>query len=166
LAAGGVAKVKPEAAMNQPNAIQNVVQSYTERGQFRHLLEQRDGTVFEFKWLNNQAMKLTWDPGSKTLLFRDILPNIPARSELHKELKKFLMERFDPERPEHRRLDAQRVALVCTNRKSSLSVGLKLASPDDEYGPRKLVNLVHEMFVYLTEAWPDYMYESFRHPLE
>jgi hypothetical protein len=152
--------------MNHPNTIQAVIQGYSQRGHFRRLSEQRNGTVFEFKWLNDKAMKLTWDPASGTLLFRDVLPNIPARSPLYKELRGFLAEKFDAALPEHRRLDADRVGLVCTNRKSSVSVGLKLRSSDDEYGPRKLVNFVHEMFVYLAEAWPDYMYESFRHPLE
>lgn len=152
--------------MTQSTCVETVIKQYADRGYFRQLTEQRNGRAYEFFWINDTPMRLTWSPQSATLQFQDLLPNVPPRSELSREVRKFLAARFETKVPEHRRLDPERVTLVCANRKSSYSVGLKLADAGDEYGPRKLVNLVHEMFVYLNMAWPEYMYESFDQSME
>jgi hypothetical protein len=37
---------------------------------------------------------------------------------------------------------------------------------DYEYGTRKLVNLAHETFLFLSEYWADYMWENFELNME
>jgi len=106
-------------------------------------------------------MRLTWNPASRIIQFRDVLPAVAPRSAFQRELRKFLAGRFDAGLPEHRRLDPERVELACTRRNGGLSIGLRAEREQEDYATRKLMALTHEMFVYLNVKWPGYVYEHF-----
>lgn len=146
--------------------VPDVLHAYIQRGIFQNLTPVPDKGVYDFVWLNNQRMRLHWQSNRRTILFRDVLPNVPARSKLYRELRAHLASRSNPDLPAHRRLDSEAFELVCENRKSLVSIGLRLKSGSEEAGTRKLMSVVHETFLFLHDRWPNYMYESFGSPLE
>lgn len=111
-------------------------------------------------------MNLIFDPRSAILQFKDILPDVPARSTLYSEVKSLVAGKYDTDLPAHRRIDPTRAETRCTNRGGKVSVSLKLKSRPYDYGVQKIVNLVHEVFVYLNGSRADYMSESFDLPQE
>ena len=68
--------------------------------------------------------------------------------------------------PEHRRIDPEQATLTPRLREGVVSLELTLAGGDYEYGTRKLVNLAHEVFLFLSEYWADYMWENFELNME
>jgi hypothetical protein len=85
---------------------------------------------------------------------------------MHRELKEFLKGRAQADVPEHRRIDPERATVTSRLRDGVLSLELTLAGEDYEYGTRKLVNLAHELFLFLSEYWADYMWENFELNME
>ena len=84
------------------------LQEYAERGVFRGLAERparRGRHEFTFRWLAPSPFTLSYDSASGTLAFRDLLPNVPARSPLAGALRRFVRGRTAAELPPHRRVD-------------------------------------------------------------
>lgn len=114
-------------------------------------------------WHQGQFFELILDPKLKTMRMPVVLPRVPKRSAMIGEFKEFVESRFSKELPEHRRIDRRKIHLVCANRGGNLSLKLKLSGSDFEYAARKLIHLVHEVYmVFLTDGrYYDYMIETF-----
>jgi hypothetical protein len=151
------------------NVIRESLQAYADRGVFRGFAETR-GTQgkrnFTFLWLTRRPMLLTIDTKKGVLRFADLLPNVPAGSELYAGLRRFLDDKYDRGLPPHRRIDRNRAEIVCQNRLGNVSVSLRVTNNQYCYGISKIVNLVHEIFVHLGDLYADYMYEAFDTPQE
>lgn len=141
------------------------LQAYADRGIFRGFSEVKTGQ-FKFVWLIQHQMELIVDTAKGELRFRQLLPGIPAKSVLYAELKSFIQYRHDRDLPEHRRIDPKRAELSCANRSGFVSISLKVKNNQYEYGVNRIVNLVHELFLHLREAHPDYLVENFDVPQE
>lgn len=151
---------------NQPlQMVRESLQTYAERGVFRGFSEGKPGH-FTFVWFYQHPMELTVDTTKHSLRFKQLLPGVPARSVLAKELKAFLQARHNEALPEHRRIDRSRAEIIFTNRGGSVSLALTVKRNDYAYGVNKLVNLVHELFVHLRAECPEYLVENFDVPQE
>ncbi len=149
--------------------VRNGLQVYADRGIFRGLNEAkpRDGTQsFKFVWLGDRSLEFAIDTRKAHLMFKHLLPNVPSKSELYSDLKRFLKSRCDADLPKHRRIDSKRAEVVCVNRSGRVSIALKVRNNQYAYGLNRLVNLVHEIFVQLNDSHPDYMCENFDVPQE
>lgn len=146
--------------------VPDTLQSYVHRGVFKSFNAHSDARNFDFVWLNRKRMHLQWNANRNAIVFKDVLADIPARSRHYRELRAYLKGRMSPELPAHRRLDPELYDLICENRKSVVSVGLKVKSGGEEAAVRRLMGMVHEMFLYHHDRWPEYMYETFGSPLE
>jgi hypothetical protein len=144
------------------------LQAYADRGVFRGLSEKyaRGKTLFTFTWLLDRPMHLVVDPLRRALEFKDVLPGIPAGSEESKRLRDFLRSRQSRDLPEHRRVDPAKAKITGSNRRGAMSITLKLEGDDYDYGVNRIINLVHELFVHLRDAWPEYLMENFDVPQE
>ena len=145
------------------------LQAYADRGVFRGFAEQpaRGGRRrFTFLWLAPAPFTLTYHPATGALAFRDLLPNVPARSPLAGALRRFVRERESEALPEHRRVDPDRAAVGCSVRRGALSVEVLARPGHHGYGVNRAVNLVHEIFVHLQVRFPEYMWENFDAPQE
>ena len=145
------------------------LQEYAERGVFRGLAERparRGRYEFTFRWLSPSPFTLTYDPASGTLAFRDLLPNVPARSTLAGALRRFVRGRTAVELPPHRRVDPERAEVRCFVRRSALSLEVVAREHHHGYGVNRAVNLVHEIFMHLHTYFPEYMWENFDAPQE
>lgn len=149
------------------------MQSYADRGVFRAFNEAaaRNGTAeFRFLWfpITNEPFRLVFSEKTNTLTFRNLLQQMPAKSEQYAELRKFVKERCSQELREHRRIDADKADVKCSNRGGNFSLSLKVAGNHHEYGVRKAVNLVNDIFMDLLQesTYYEYMQEHFDLPEE
>jgi hypothetical protein len=145
-------------------AVRDQLQAYAERGVFRGLAEiksARTTAAFTFVWLLDQEMELDVDLAKHMLRFRRLLPGMSAGSAEYAAVKAFVRERHGDELPEHRRIDPRRALARSSSRLGSVSISLEVRGHDYVYGVQRFVNLVHELFVYLRDAWPEYLVEHF-----
>ena len=145
------------------------LQEYAERGVFRGLAERpvrRGRYEFTFRWLAPGPFTLGYDPASGTLAFRDLLPNVPARSALAGALRRFVRGRASADLPAHRRVDPERADVRCFVRRAALSLEVVAREHHHGYGVNRAVNLVHEIFMHLHTYFPEYMWENFDAPQE
>ncbi len=147
------------------SAVRESLQAYADRGVFRGFSEIKNGR-FQFVWTLDHRMELSVDTAKRELRFKRLLPNVPARSALYAELKSFVEGRHDEEAPEHRRIDRKRAEASCANRGGFVSVSLKVKNNQYAYGVNRIVNLAHELFLYLRERRPEYLMENFDVPQE
>jgi len=161
--------LKRHATCDSLDTVRRKLQSYADRGVFRGFCEHetRAGLpAFRFLWLGARPMELVVDTSRNALKFHELLPGVPARSEMYAQLKCFIAERHNDDLPEHRRVDSARAAASCSNRSGRVSLSLVLKADEYEYGVGRIVNLVHELFVYLRDAQPEYLMEHFDAPRE
>src|SRR6266436_6408762 len=148
------------AATDVLDAVDAVLNNYATRGvfQYNRMKRRKNGTgEYNFGWLYGQPFTLTCDPRHKRLLLIDLLPGVQRDSLMHKQVKAFLKGRAGAGVPEHRRVDPQRMT------------ALALAQADCEayaLGARKIINLAHELFLFMNEYWADYMWQTFRLGME
>jgi hypothetical protein len=90
---------------------------------------------------------LVYDPTRRELTFRDVLPDVGSRSAMYRELKQFLRSRTPRTVAAHRRIDPRKATVNVRIRKRAVSLVVSLKDAHLEYGVRKAVNLVHELFV-------------------
>jgi hypothetical protein len=145
-------------------AVEQVLHAYAERGVFRALDVhggKRGAKEFTLHWLTDVPMRLVSENGGRLLTLKNLLPNVPRRSALHDDLQRFIEERLDASLPAHRRIDARAldVAWVVARNKASLAVKVKKGDPAS--AARRLVNLTHELFVFLQESRAEYMWANF-----
>ena len=145
--------------------VRESLQAYADRGVFRDFSEIRAGQ-FRFVWLIRHPMELRVDAAKRELRFRQLLPGVPAGSTMYAELKSFIAERHDRALPDHRRIDRRRAEVNCTNRGGFVSISLQVKNNQYAYGVNRIVNLVHELFVHLRDAYPEYLVENFDVPQE
>jgi hypothetical protein len=147
------------------SVVRESLQTYADRGVFRGFSESKRGQ-FKFVWLLRQQMELNVDTAKHILRFKQLLPGVSARSALYAELKNFIEQRHDRALPEHRRIDRKRAEASCSNRGGFVSVSLRVKNNQYAYGVNRLVNLVHELFLFLRESHPEYLVENFDVPQE
>jgi hypothetical protein len=147
------------------NVVRESLQAYADRGVFRGFSEIRKGR-FKFIWMANHQMELSVDTAKGELKFKQLLPGVPAKSALYAELKSFIEGRHDKELPEHRRIDRRWAEVSCACRGGFVSISLKVKNNQYAYGVNRIVNLVHELFVHLRDAYPEYLVENFDVPQE
>lgn len=146
------------------DAVAEMLEGYAQRGVFRGFSREPargEKTTFRMLWHRDRIFELAFDGQKNSLRFPLLLPNVSA--EMFQRLRVFLEERLSDDLPEHRRLDRRKVELKAQNRKSNVSLTLTVKDHDVEYGARKLIHLVHEIFLtFLMDGRNyDYMVENF-----
>ena len=93
------------------------------------------------------------------LTFPALLPQ--ASPAIVAELKAMVAARSTHAVPDHKRIDARRARLTCAVRNRDFSLSVQLRGRNHEYGVRKTLNLVNEMFVALHDRHPEYLVQHF-----
>jgi hypothetical protein len=147
--------------------VRALLQHYATRGAFRSFSEvpRVSGRLveFQFLWFRDVLFRVTYNPLARVLTFVDVLPAVPARSDMDRRLRAFIASRCDKSVPEHRRVDLKKVRVSVSNRKSAISVAFALRSTQIEYGTRKAVHLIHEVLMdFLNDSqYVEYNIEHF-----
>ena len=146
--------------------VRKMLEHYARRGVFRGFSPGpvRAGKArFKLVWHRDRVFELVLDTKKSTIRFPLLLPNVARHSLLDKELRKFVKSRQVDDLPDHRRIDRKKAEARLHNRAGDVSLSLKLIGDDYEYGTRKLVHLVHEIFLdFLHDGrYFEYMIENF-----
>jgi hypothetical protein len=143
--------------------VSDQLETYARRGVFRSFSQTRtEGrrADFRFYWLWNLPFQLSFDGKRKTLLFKNLLPSVPARSELNTSLKSFIERFCSKDQPEHRRLDPKRVSVRYSNLRGNVSITFLVVGDDYQYGVKKALHLINEILVgFLNVHFPEYTVE-------
>jgi hypothetical protein len=136
---------------------------YANRAVFQGLSQKqtRDGTAsFTMTWHRNREFELILDTRRGRVMFPVLLPALPADTSMYAELKGFVASHQLPDRPEHRRIDRRKASLTCSlNRKRDVSLALIVKDGDYDYAVRRLVQLVHEIYLIFLSSGVYYNYK-------
>lgn len=144
--------------------VDRALQEYARKGVFRGYSpgETRGTrTCFKVAWHRDQLFECILDTRRNTIRFPVVLPEAPAKSELYGALKDYVKARHSNELPEHRRIDSERAGVRIFNRGGNVSLTMTVKDGDYEYAVRKLIHLVHEIYLdFLSDGrFYDYMVE-------
>lgn len=105
--------------------------------------------------------ELTLDTRRSTLSMPAVLPG--AGVEMVEDLRRFAESRQSNELPEHRRIDTAKAVVTCSHRGGNAGIEVKVRDGDYEYAVRKLIALVHEVYmVFLYDGrYYEYLVETF-----
>lgn len=146
--------------------VDDILQRYAEKGVFPGFSRQAAtaaGGSFRLLWHRDQVFELRHDSRASTLRIACVLPSLPPRSAIHRDFKAWLRARQRRELPPHRRCDPERVRLRPYNRGGSVALTLRSLDGDMEYAVRRLIGLVHEIYLdFLSNGlYFDWMIETF-----
>lgn len=156
--------------MSSPSpAIETVtatLEHYAKRGIFRGFSpasEKKNQATYRMVWHREQRFEFMADATKKTLRIPVVLPNVPSDSEMYTAFKAYVKRRRDQSLPDHRKIDATKVGIKVFNRAGNLSLTVSVLDDDFDYGTRKLVHLVHEIYMdFLMDGRNyDYLVETF-----
>jgi hypothetical protein len=168
--AGAAATGPPDTARSDATGVvRSALEDYARRGVFSGFEEvagQGGKAIFRFVWLHDRHMELTLEPSKKALRFDRLLPGVKPGTPLARDLKRLLEKLRSNEVPDYRRVDPARAALSCSSRRDYLSVAIAVRKNDFGYAINRMVNVAHELFVYLRSDWPEYLVEHFNEPEE
>jgi hypothetical protein len=142
-----------------------VLEGYAEKAVFRgfsaHPLRGGKAT-YRMVWHHDRPFELLLDAPGKTLRFPAVLPGVPARSPMYRELQAFLKARQTDEMPEHRRVNPAKARLTLSNARGVVSIKFTVKDGDFDYGARKIIHIVHEIFMVFLVDGPyfEYMVEQ------
>ena len=145
------------------------LQEYSDRGVFRGLrTTRRPGGRYEytFTWLMRRPFALSYDPARRVLSFKNLFPNVNARSPMAAALREVVAERSTRRIPSHKRLDGRRVQASCGIRGGSFSLTMRVRGEHGAYAVQQLLGVVNDMFLVLQETFPDYLAAQFGLSLE
>jgi len=81
---------------------------------------------------------------------------------MYRELQAFLKARQTAEMPEHRRVNPSKAGITLSNQRGAVSLKLIVKDGDFDYGTRKIIHIVHEIFMVFLVDGPyfEYMVEQ------
>jgi hypothetical protein len=138
-----------------------ILEGYAAKAVFRGFSAQPDRTghgVYRMVWHHDRRFELLLDVAGKTLQFPDVLPGVPARSAMYRELKAFLRMRQSGELPEHRSVNPAKARLATGNKRGTVSITITVKDRDFDYATRKIVHIVHEIFLIFLVDGPYFEY--------
>jgi hypothetical protein len=147
--------VKPKIA--PARVVTEALKGYAERGVFRGLSHpQRRGktTAFTMLWHHGRRFRFVMNETARVVSFPDLLPGVPARSPMFRELKAFLHQFESDAVPEHRRIDPRKGRLKVAARAGAASVTLSVKNGEWEYCSRRLVHLAQEVYMVFLHDGP------------
>ena len=138
-----------KSARARIEAVARTLESYARRGVFRGFSQEpvRGGkAAFRMTWHRDRAFEFLFDVPRNTMRFPLVLPNV-TDPKMDRDLREFVRSRHSAALAEHRRIDRRKAQVRCYNRGGDVSLTLRIANGNDEYGARKLVHLVHEIYM-------------------
>ena len=114
---------------------------------------------FQIVWHRDRQFDLIVDSRRGTIRCPLVLPQVG--SAMYRQFRAFLNSCQDPALPEHRRVDSRKAGVTCANRGGDVSLTMTLRGRDYEYGVRKFIHLIQEIYlVFLVEHF-EYQVEAF-----
>lgn len=142
------------------------LEHYAKRGIFRGfslVSEKKTQTTYRMIWHRDQRFEFVVDNAKNSLRIPVVLPNVPADSEMYSAFKEYVKRRKNQDLPDHRKINETKVGIKVFNRSSNVSLTATVLDEDYDYATRKLVHLVHEIYMdFLMDGRNyDYLVETF-----
>ncbi len=144
-----------------------ILQGYADRAVFRGFsrppvsAKKPRRATFKVLWHRGRSFDIVVDATKHSLHIPLVLPQVPLRSPMYRAFKTFVASRSTTEMPEHRRIDRRKARVAIANTGGNVSVTLTVRDQDYEYGTRKLMHLIHEVFLTFLADYFDYQVEAF-----
>jgi hypothetical protein len=154
-------KEPPKKAAKPIDIVTAVLEGYAEKAVFRGFSAHpgRGGrATYQMVWHYDRSFELLFDAPKKTLQFPVVLPGVPARSAMYRELQAFLKSRQSAETLEHRRVNPAKARLKAANKAGSVSITITARDGDFDYAARKAIHIVHEIYMVFLVDGPYYEY--------
>ena len=156
----------PAELRGAAEVVSGILETYARRGVFRGYSRGSEGrgqATYKIVWHFDRVWELRLDIERGRLRFPLVLPNLPADSQMYSELKEFVRSRHGESLAEHRRIDRGKAEVNTHKRNGNVSLTLTVKNDDYEYGVRKLVHLVHEIFMtFLRDgSYYEYLVDNF-----
>jgi hypothetical protein len=138
-----------------------ILEGYAEKAVFRGFSAhpQRGGkATYRMVWHYDRPFEMALDVPAKTLQFSAVLPGVPVRSAMYRELRAFLKSRQAPETLEHRRVNPAKARVTLSNQRGAVSLKITVKDGDFDYATRKIIHTVHEIFMVFLVDGPYYEY--------
>ena len=168
---GRHAKIRRRSAQSlstdELTTVRQALQAHADRGVFRGFSEKpsrRGKLSFQFAWLAQTPYELTYEPISGVFTFTNILPNVQHHSPMANAVRSFVKNRASDQLPEHRRVNPHKAKSSVFIRNGNMRLQLTAESGFHSYGINKIINLAHEVFVYLQIYFPDYLWREYDKP--
>jgi hypothetical protein len=140
------------------------LREYADRGVFRGFTAARGirGRVdYHFIWLIGRRMHAVFDPARDVLSFPTLFPRIDRHSPIARDLHALVADRTRGAVPGHKRVDGRRARIAAALHRGDWSLAVEIRGANHEYGVRRVLNLINELFLLLHERYPDYLIERF-----
>jgi hypothetical protein len=146
--------------------VTRILEGYATNGVFRGfnvIRKARTTAIYRIVWHYDRPLELVLSVSKGTLQLRDVLPNIPSRSTMYRDLKEFVEALHSATKPDHRRIDRRRARLLCSNRRDNVVVTMTVLKNEFEYATRKLIHATNEIFMIFLRDGPysEYIHEVF-----
>ena len=141
--------------------VTGILEGYAAKAVFRgfsaHPVPKGQAT-YRMVWHHDRPFELLLDVARRTLVFPDVLPGVPARSPMYRDLQAFLKVRQSNQLPEHRRVNPAKARLALGNKRATVSITVTTKDGDFEYAARKIIHIVHEIFLIFLVDGPYFEY--------
>ena len=113
------------------------------------------------QWHKDRFFDLVFDASRHSLRFPVVLPKVPR--PMYDAFKQFVAARQSIETLAHRRIDPKKVRISCSLKNGNISLLFIAKDRDYEYAARKLINLMHEVFLTFLQdgLYYEYMIATF-----
>jgi hypothetical protein len=142
------------------------LKAYADGGVFRSYAEQsaKDGKVeFRFLFIGQKTVTIVFTEKDHTLVIKNMLSSVLP--DMYVQLKDFLAGLYDPDLPEHRRIDRALAEVKFMRRGGNVSLVFQVRK-NYKYGVGKLINLISWIHTYLQSWCPEYLWEVLGEPQE
>jgi hypothetical protein len=156
--------LRTNLSSTKQDAVTKTLESYANRGVFRafsRVSASKESVSYRMQWHKEKFYDLVFDVSRNSLRFLVVLPKTPR--SMYDDFKKFVAGRQSEEVVAHRRIDPKKVRLSCSHKNGNISLLLISKDGDMEYATKKLINLMHEVFmVFLRDGlYYEYVIETF-----
>lgn len=155
-------KIVPPPVQTPVEVMGEILREYGTRGVFKGVsdaMKHRGKPMFRMLWHYGQVFDLLIDEAAGTLSFPVLLPKVPGKSAMYRDLDSFIGKFWTDAVPEHRRVDERRaIYRLGTTRAGHVSLTMSVGDGDWEYAIRKLIHVVHEIFIVFLNDGPYYEY--------
>jgi hypothetical protein len=137
--------------------VTRILERYATNGVFRGFsaISQTSATAkYRVVWHYERALHLFVSVPKRTLQLGILLPDVPSRSPMYRDLRKFVELLHSADRPAHRRVDPARAHLVCSNRGGNVGVTMSVVENDFDYATRKLIHAANEILLVFLQDGP------------
>ncbi len=146
------------------DAVAGALESYAQRGVFRGFSKtgvKGGKATFRMLWHRDRLFDVILDTRRATIRIPVVLPAVPAQSAMYRDFKAYVNARQAESLADHRRIDPGKVAVKYRNTGGEIALTFSVLDGDYEYAARKLIHLVHEIYLQFLQDGPyyDYMVE-------